>query len=140
MNLRFILTVATILAFAACSSQTTTPFTLADSKWTLTGIMQKGTTRTPVTGTNVTLDFTRDGKVNGSAGCNSYGGTFETQGEILKISTLAVTLMACVETEKMEFESAFLEGLQGAQLFERSADQLTITVANGNGKLVFRPR
>lgn len=94
-------------------------------------------TQTPAAGRNVTMDFSNDGRVGGSAGCNSFGGTYETQGEILKISTLQITLLACLENGVMEFESAYVDALQNAQLFEKRNNELTITFANGTGRLRF---
>ncbi len=144
MKFRFILALATLFFFAACAAPITTPtptpFTLADTKWTLTGITENGVIKKPVAGTDITLEFSRDNRVNGHAGCNSFGGAYETQGEILKISALFSTLMACIEVEKMEMEAAFLAALQNAQLFEKRDKQLTITFASGSGKLEFTAR
>lgn len=145
MSVRYFLSALTVLLIAGCApvvppTPKATPFMLADTKWTLTSMVQNGATRTPPAGTEITLDFTSDGKVGGNSGCNSYGGTYEAQGEILKISALVSTLMACAESEKMDFEAAYVAGLQAAQMFERTADQLSVTFGNGTGKLVFRAR
>ncbi len=133
----FFLTVALIL-FTACAAPTPSPFSLADTQWTLVSMTRDGVTKTPAAGRNVTLAFSRDGKVSGNSGCNSFGGNYETQGEVLKISALVSTLMACAENDAMEFEAAYVEALQNAQLYEKRGAELTITFANGNGKLVFR--
>lgn len=145
MKIRFILCAATIFVLAACApvvplTPTATPFTLANSKWVLVSMVENGATRTPPTGAEIALDFSNDGKVGGNSGCNSYGGNYETQGEILKISTLVSTLMACAEAEKMEFEAAYVAGLQAAQMYERTADRLNISFGNGTGELVYRAR
>lgn len=124
-----------LLLFVACIAQTPNPFALADTKWELVSITENGATKTPVPGATVTLNFARDNKVSGNAGCNSYNGAYEAQGEILKIGTLAVTAMACLENDKMEMEAAFLTALQDAQLFEKRGNELTLTFANGKGKL-----
>lgn len=126
-----------LFGLAACATQTQTPFTLAGSKWTLTGMTQNGTMQQPVAGIQVTLEFSQDGQVTGNSGCNSYSGKFETQGEILKISSLASTLRACADANAMAFESGYQTGLAGAQTFQRTGNQLTIMFGNGTGKLEF---
>lgn len=123
------------LVLVACASPTPNPFSLTDTQWRLVSVTENGATKTPPTGIIVTLHFARDKQVRGNAGCNSFSGTYETQGEILKITALASTLMACLETEKMEFEGVYLLALQNAQLFEKRGNALTITFANGNGRL-----
>ena len=57
------------------------------------------------------------GTVGGFAGCNSFSGTYGTNGTIVRISRLATTRMACDEAV-MEQETAFIEALQGAALVD----------------------
>lgn len=69
--------------------------------------------------------------VGGFAGCNSYSGTYGTNGNVVRIGRLATTRKAC-EPEVMEQETAFLEALQGAALIETRADQVNLTDLSGS--------
>ena len=53
------------------------------------------------------------GTVGGFAGCNSFSGTYGTNGTVVRISRLATTRLACDEAV-MEQETAFLEALPGS--------------------------
>lgn len=140
MKIQFLLLAGAIFFVSACAAPTPAPPSLAGTNWKLQSIMQNGAIQTPAAGTKVTLDFGNDGRVSGDSGCNHYGGTYETQGEILTIRELVQTLRACADQNGMNFEGAYLAGLQNAQIYERSGSQLTITFANGNGKLLFTAR
>jgi heat shock protein HslJ len=107
---------------------------LANTKWLLTRLSD----RAPVESNRVTLEFSGDGKVSGSAGCNSYSGTFEEDGTKLAISQVAVTLMACQEpTGIMEQEIAFLNALAAVQGYRIGGGQLALQDAGGQELLVF---
>lgn len=112
----------------------------------LVSITQDGVMKPAPPGRNMTLRFSNDGKVSGRSVCNSYSGAYETQGEILKISALVATTMACadsttlqIDNTLMDYEGMYFAALERAQLFEKRADELTVTFADGKGKLVFKP-
>jgi heat shock protein HslJ len=69
--------------------------------------------------------------VGGFAGCNSYSGTYGTNGNVVRIGRLATTRRAC-EPDVMEQETAFLEALQGAALIETRADRVNLTDLSGS--------
>ena len=48
-------------------------------------------------GPTATLAFTSDGRINGSTGCNSFGGTYTSTGPALKLTLGAMTQMACAD-------------------------------------------
>ena len=70
------------------------------------------------------------GSVGGFAGCNSYSGTYGTNGTVVRVSRLATTRLAC-DDAVMEQETAFLEALQGAALVEPRGSTLNLTDRNG---------
>jgi heat shock protein HslJ len=70
------------------------------------------------------------GTVGGFAGCNSFSGTYGTNGNVVRISRLATTRLACDEAV-MEQETAFLEALQGAALVESRGSTLNLTDRKG---------
>jgi heat shock protein HslJ len=122
----------------ACgASEPPSPFNLGDTRWRLASIVEDDVTRTPPEGAVITLNLGRDGKASGTSGCNSYSGAYETQGEIIKFGALTTTLIACVDPALTSFEGLYLGDLYRAQLFEKRDNQLTLTFADGKGRLVF---
>lgn len=80
----------------------------------------------PIPGTTITAAF-EDGKVSGSAGCNSYSGAYQISGDVITIDKLAITLMACMEPEGvMVQEMMFMEFLREAKTFRLLDNQLQI--------------
>ena len=88
---------AGVFVLAACVSPTPmweSKGDLTASPWVLSRLMDKD----PLPNTNITIQFTSDGKVSGSTGCNRYSGTYTTVGSTINISSpMAVTEMACAQ-------------------------------------------
>lgn len=89
----------------------------------------------PVEGSTLTLSF-EDGKLGGSAGCNSFGGEYQVSGEQLTTGEIASTLMACMDDGVMVQESLYLAVLGSAQSFTLTGSELRISTPEG-GELVF---
>ena len=70
------------------------------------------------------------GSVGGSAGCNSFSGTYGTNGNVVRVGQLATTRKACPE-EVMAQETAFLEALQGIALIDPRAESVNLTDLDG---------
>ncbi len=66
-----------------------------------------------------------DGAIAGSSGCNSYNGTYESDGDSMTIGPLATTLMACT-TQLQGQETLYFELLAQVDTYEVSGDQLTL--------------
>lgn len=95
---------------------------LAGTEWILT--LLNGSP--PIEGSFITLAF-EEGRLSGSAGCNSYSGSYLLSGNRLQVDQVAVTEMACLEPEGvLEQELAYLEALTS----EGSAYRI-IDTANG---------
>jgi heat shock protein HslJ len=89
-------------------------------------------------GSNITAQFTTDGKVGGSSGCNRYAGSYASSGNSLQItSPLASTMMACAQ-ELMDQETAYLTALSEVKTFSVTDDQLTLSDASSKSILVFK--
>ena len=113
------------------------PASLDNTQWKLL-FFREGEVETPVIdGSNLTLVFEADQRAGGSGGCNSFGGTYQTQGENLKFSDLVSTLMACADMSLTDQEGQYMSKLQAAERYEISGDQLTIWHSGGNGRLIF---
>jgi heat shock protein HslJ len=94
---------------------------LAGTRWTITSVSNKNTPG----GAEFFLQF-EDGKISGRAGCNTFGGTYSMNGNILTPSAINATRRACIGD--MQYEEAALQIL---------GSPLTVEQADG-GKLVLR--
>jgi heat shock protein HslJ len=72
-----------------------------------------------------TLTFPEAGKVAGNGSCNRFFGSAEINGDVIKLSALGSTRMACPEAV-MNQESKYLEALQVAERFEWKDPHLLI--------------
>src|SRR5262249_43446703 len=83
-------------------------------------------------GSSLTLSFSRDGKVSGSAGCNRYSGKFTADGEKVTITPLASTRKTCPQPANlMQQEAAFLRALRGSATARVESDHLELRDAQG---------
>jgi len=97
-----------------------------------------GETR-PIPGTTISVTF-EDGGVRGSAGCNSYFGSYQVSGDQIKVGELAITEMACLEPEgAMEQETVYVKLLADASTFRLVDGQLQILTSDGEA-LTFDPQ
>ena len=69
--------------------------------------------------------------VGGFAGCNSFSGTYGTNGDLLRISALATTRIAC-DQPIMDQETAFLAALQGVARIDSRGSQLNLEDRDGH--------
>lgn len=92
----------------------------------------------PVPDTTITAEFTEDGQVGGSAGCNSYSGPYTVSGSSIKFAeSMATTLMACDEPV-MEQEEAYFQALAATTSFAVNGEQLTFTDAGGKELVTYK--
>jgi len=83
-----------------------------------------------LTGTEITLGF-ENGQVRGSSGCNTYGGSYEVDGDKITMSDLFMTEMACLDPAGvMDQELEYLELLRDAQAFQVDGAELVIEAAS----------
>ena len=84
----------------------------------------------PLEGTELEVVFGL-ASVGGFAGCNSFSGTYGTNGNVVRISRLATTMMACAD-DVMAQEAAFLEALQGVGFLDRQGSAMLLTDRGGS--------
>lgn len=112
---------------------------LEGTEWTLTTLLEGETAAAVLGGTTITLRL-EQGRLGGTAGCNSYGGDYTREGDTLAVGTLVRTLMLCADPPGvMEQEDRYLELLQGVTALELAAGRLTLRAADGSG-LVLQAR
>ncbi len=120
-------------ASGAAATPTSTASTLAGTHWKLASI---GATPA-VPGASVTLELGTDERASGRAGCNSYGGAYSQNGNLLAFKQLVSTMMACADDNLMQQEQHYLQALNAANRFTLTGDRLTISSADSAGTLVF---
>lgn len=118
----------------ACTSGSQSGGDLTGSFWALTELNGQ-----PLeAGTGISAQFTADGNVGGSAGCNRYSGTYTVSGNIITFSSpIASTMMMC-EQPVMDQEAAYFKALGEAQTFAVNGDQLTLTAGDGTKLAVYK--
>lgn len=82
-----------------------------------------------------TIAFGTDGTVSGSAGCNTFNGSYTADGSSISFGPLATTKMACPQVDTA-VETVFLEGLAGATSWSIDGQVLTL---DGATTLTFAP-
>jgi len=89
--------------------------------------------------TTVNALFGTDGSITGSAGCNSYTGSYTHSGQNgISISPLATTRMYCGEPGVMDQETAYLADLQAAASYKvTDTGKLHLMDATGTTVLVY---
>ena len=126
----------TILALAACQRADSAAGDPLDGT---SGVLMAYRKTTPISGTTITATF-EDGQVRGSAGCNSYSGSYQVSGDTITVGAVAITEMACLEPEGvMEQELLFVEFLTDARTFRLADGQLQTFRPDGEA-LTFIPQ
>ncbi|WP_162530684.1 META domain-containing protein [Rhodovastum atsumiense] len=89
-------------------------------------------------GTRITAAF-RDGRVSGTAGCNSYSASYERSARELDIGPAISTRIYCTGPEGvMTQERDYLGLLESAARYRVGGDRLTIADATGYSILEYR--
>jgi heat shock protein HslJ len=83
-----------------------------------------------VAGIETSLDFGADGRVNGNAGCTSFGGNYEVKNGEIVFSQILSTMMAC-QGLQMDQERAVLQVMNGTVRFQLQGNSLVIQAADG---------
>lgn len=112
----------TILTLTACASQSST----LTGSWKLVAYGPLEAMTPAVSDADANLTFGDDGTVGGNSGCNSLGGEYQVEGNVITFGELTSTLMACDEARTAQ-ESAFTQVLNGDAEFEIEDETLAIT-------------
>ena len=130
-----IIIAAVLLLLIACgSSEETTGDQLDGTAWELYAYRKSK----PITGTTITVNF-EDGRLRGSAGCNTYAASYEVSENELIVDEIEITEIGCIEPEGvMEQEIYYIEFLRAGRRFTQSDEQLMIFRPDGEA-LTFVP-
>jgi heat shock protein HslJ len=109
------------------------PEGLAGTAWLVTGYNNgRQAVVSVLNDTELTMEFSADGKVAGSAGCNRYVGSFKQDGKALSFSPAAATRRMCIEPEGvMQQEQQFLKALETVATARQEADRVEMRTADG---------
>ena len=122
-----------ILVYAAAAANP------LEGSWDVTGYNNgKQAVVSPVADSKLTAIFTAD-QVSGSAGCNTYSGSYTLDGTTLKIGPLASTMRACADQAVNDQEQQFLAAMQNATTFSQSGNILTLKAAGGENQVTLIP-
>jgi heat shock protein HslJ len=127
-----------VVALAACGGSSAGSNPLSNTQWQVTDYAnpaQPTGMSTVLLRSTLTAEFSADGKISGSAGCNSYSGTYTVQGESLTVSSpLAVTMMMCAE-DVMAQETVFLTNLQAVKGYKLEENGQKLHLLNDKGQV-----
>jgi heat shock protein HslJ len=115
---------------------------LAGTSWTATGVNNgQAAVTSLVAGTEITANFGADGSLTGSAGCNNYNATYQTEGNGLTISPATTTRMACSQPEGlMAQEMQYLAALETVATYQLQGNKLELRTAEGALAVIFAER
>ncbi len=122
-----------------CATVTNEPF--EGTTWVLVSYGDSSDRQVALEDVEVTAIFSREsatgpGELNGFAGCNTYFGSFETDGNSLTIGDLGSTMMAC-EEGIMDQEAQYLSALEAANSYSIEGSLLEISYDGGAEVLSF---
>jgi heat shock protein HslJ len=117
---------AVLAAFAAQSQS------LAGTSWQVNSFNNgRQAVVSTIVGTDLTLAFSDDGRVAGSAGCNRYNAAYTQDGRKLTFGPAAATRMACAKPDGvMEQEQQFLKALGTVATARVEGDRLEMRTAD----------
>ena len=110
---------------------------LAGTPWLLESYLdQNGQMVDVLSGTQISAIF-QDGQTGGSAGCNSYFGTYEVDGSKIDIEVGGMTMMYCPPEETMAQETDYVTGLNSTIMYIVEGEQLPLADEAGNTLLKY---
>jgi len=118
---------------AVLASFTPQSQSLSGTNWKVTGFNNgRQAVVSPLTGTELTLAFSNDGRYSGSGGCNNFNGAFSAQGSKVGFGPAAATRRMCAQPAGvMEQEQQYLKALQTAVTASFEGDRLELRTADG---------
>ena len=93
-----------ILVYGCSSSDSVTK--LDGKEWNVTSIMGKSLTAEDLTNGTPSLNFSDNGKLFGSTGCNTFAGSYKLSGTSLSLEPGSMTKMFCPESTEQDFLNA----------------------------------
>ena len=130
------LVLAALMAACATAAQDPPPAQgniLVGTEWVLVSLKVNAL----IEGKEITLRF-GEASIEGSGGCNTYGGSYTASEDSLRVSGVYATEMACMEPKGiMDQERAYLNALNAAARYRVDGDRLEVYDEAGAEILAF---
>jgi heat shock protein HslJ len=106
---------------------------LSGTSWNVIGYNNgKQAVVSVMAGTEMDIQFGKDGTVSGKSGCNTYNGPYTVTGNQIKIGPLASTMMACSDPAGiMDQEQQYLAALATAATYQIEGNVLELRTSDG---------
>jgi heat shock protein HslJ len=119
-----LVTMSLAVLFTACGEES--EVSLNGTEWVLTSLNGND----PVEGASFTLAFA-EGQLSGKAGCNSYFGDYDQQGNTISMPMIGMTEMYCMDPQGvMDQEGIYLGILSRVNAFSVEGSQLRMIGAD----------
>lgn len=128
----FVLLSVMAIALAACAPATSASIV---GEWTLESYGDPANPTPAAPEVETSIIFGEDGQVNGTAGCNGFGGDYKVGDGTITFGALVSTLMFC-EGPAGEQETAVFGVFVETASYELNGNTLTITSADGSSVVV----
>ncbi|MCK4736420.1 MAG: META domain-containing protein [Methanophagales archaeon] len=122
---------AMVMSVGSATELSAPEFGLEGNIWTLTAFIEGDAVQSPILNTTITAYF-EAGKINGSAGCNNYIGSYMVDVNEITIGELGVTMMYCGQEGVMQQEAQYLEMLGNVATYAIEGNQLTLSTDDGS--------
>jgi putative lipoprotein len=109
---------------------------IENTAWNLIAFGEPGAEPPVVDGAMITL-LLAAGQAGGFGGCNSYGGTYQLDGNNISFGEITSTLVACANDDLTEQEQSFFTALQSVRTYELEDNQLRLLDESGEVLLSF---
>jgi heat shock protein HslJ len=105
---------------------------LGGTSWLVTGSNNgKQAVVSTLIDSKLTANFSTDGKLSGSAGCNNYTANYEVSGKNIKIDSVASTRKMCAKPDGViEQETQFLQALATVSSYQFDGKKLELRTAD----------
>jgi heat shock protein HslJ len=120
-----------LLILSACSSGNSASVT---GTWKLVSYGPASSQTPAAADVDTSIEF-KDGQVNGTVGCNGFGGDYKVDGDRLTFGPIMSTMMFC-EGPVGDQEMGTLMVLKESATFVLDGDTLTITSGDGSSVVV----
>lgn len=116
------------------------PLPLTGTTWVLESLSTgTGGISSLIAGTEIDANFSADGKLTGSAGCNQYFADYTLSGSSLGIGPAGSTKKYCGEpADLMQQEQSYLSLLGSVAAYEIDGNRLVLKDSRGSGILFYR--
>jgi heat shock protein HslJ len=123
----------TLLALSAAMTASAADASLLDTRWTLESV--RGMPAVGGRGGGPHMVFGPDGVLNGNTGCNSMGGAFTLDGDLIAFGPIRTTRMYCADAYRTEQE--LLKAMREVGRFVITGDRLELLTRDGVTLAVF---